>query len=289
MKPVISTKIQVNTDITNMKERGVPSFSIIIPTRNSAPHIARLFGSLSQQTFENFEIIVVDTDSQDNTWELVQTFGARLLKTNPLGNAPQNLSIAKNIGAQSAQGKYLLFLDSDMELPKTLLETCDERIQTADALCIKEQVPVSNYWANARGLEKESFFGSLYFEAARCIRKSVFDKIGGYDPQMTSVEDIELQARLVKGNFRIDWISIAIIHHEEQLGLIEYLSKRCKLTNSFHLLKQKHPKYWKNFISTTLRLKMILNQISRSEKLSSILLIPGLVFTRSCEFLIRML
>jgi glycosyltransferase involved in cell wall biosynthesis len=88
-----------------------PFFSIIIPTYNRAGFIGKTIDSFLKQTFEDFEIIVVDDGSTDNTKEIVSAFTDSRVKYYWKENAERGA--ARNYGAKIAQGKYLNFFDSD--------------------------------------------------------------------------------------------------------------------------------------------------------------------------------
>ncbi len=89
--------------------------SVIIPTYNRRMYLGECVESVMSQTYKEFEIIIVDDNSTDNTYsfvqELIQKYGCRiryLSNTSPKGSGP-----ARNIGLQNAQGEYIAFLDSD--------------------------------------------------------------------------------------------------------------------------------------------------------------------------------
>jgi 4,4'-diaponeurosporenoate glycosyltransferase len=87
---------------------GLPFLSIIIPARNEEGRISPLLESLQDQRFRQFEILVVDDDSTDQTAAVAKSFGAAVLKNNGAGK-----SSACWLGAEQARGSWLLFLDAD--------------------------------------------------------------------------------------------------------------------------------------------------------------------------------
>jgi len=88
-----------------------PFFSIIIPVYNRADIIMRTIDSVLNQIFKNFEIIVVDDGSKDNTAEVIKSIPDARVKYIYQNNAER--SVARNNGANHANGEYLIFLDSD--------------------------------------------------------------------------------------------------------------------------------------------------------------------------------
>jgi len=103
----------------------IPLVSVIIPMYNAARFITQTLESLLYQTMKDFEVIVVDDCSTDNSVEVVESFdekfGGRLhvIKLSENNGTP---SLPRNVGIQLARGKYIAFLDSDDLFTKTALE-----------------------------------------------------------------------------------------------------------------------------------------------------------------------
>lgn len=256
--------------------------SIIVPTKNSDSTLRQLLHSISVQSYHPFEIIVVDNHSDDDTLQIARDMGANVLCQGPERSAQRNL------GAKVAKYDTLLFLDSDMELTASVLQDCARAIELFDAVCIKENIVWGdNIWAKARSFERKSYFGSLYFEAARCLRKSVFFKLGGYDSNITGLEDMALQALLIKYGFRIGWVESEILHHEEGLNLLSYFKKRSHYGSTDTIFATNFPDYWRILCSPKVRLKFIFSYLNREGNMSDILSVSGLVIARLIELAVR--
>lgn len=110
-----------------------PLISIIIPTFNSMTGnkcLDRVLTSILNQTYKNWEIIVVDNYSTDETKEICGNFPVRFFELR------SSRSIARNFALSKSKGEYMLFLDSDMVLPATLLEECIILAKDKHADCI---------------------------------------------------------------------------------------------------------------------------------------------------------
>lgn len=119
-----------------LSRKNVPLISIIIPTFNSMSgnkRIGRLLSSIFNQTYDNFEVIVVDNFSEDKTKEVCTEFPIIFIQEK------STISKANNIGLEIARGKYIIFLDSDMELPASFLEECARIIESKHVDCIQMQ------------------------------------------------------------------------------------------------------------------------------------------------------
>lgn len=252
--------------------------SIIIPTWGNRDSLGVLFRSLEAQTVQNFEVIIVDKHSMDGTEDFSRECGFRFFDK-PLGR-----SAARNFGASQAAGSFLLFLDSDMQLSDGVIEKCCQKITDQDALCIREEVVTqNNYWARARALERDNMYGTLYYEGARFFRKSTFVMLGGYDSDMVGFEDLDLQAKLVEKGYRIGWVDATIYHHEELVGMIQYLAKRRLYSTTASICAARHPQYWRQLLSVSGRFNLIMKSIASTDLLTAFYLLPGLLLMRGIE------
>lgn len=89
---------------------GAPSFSVIIPAYNSAVTLAKAVESVIEQSWPAHEIIVIDDGSTDNTLQTIRQFGDRI---QIIQQANSGVSVARNRGADAANGDWLAFLDAD--------------------------------------------------------------------------------------------------------------------------------------------------------------------------------
>jgi len=100
-----------------------PLVSIIIPTYNRAEDLKRALQSVLEQTFTDWEIVVVDNHSVDDTNSLIKSFNNRKIKLFKIHNEGI-IATSRNLGLKHALGEYIAFLDSDdWWLPKKLEES----------------------------------------------------------------------------------------------------------------------------------------------------------------------
>ncbi|MEQ8303242.1 MAG: glycosyltransferase family 2 protein [Cyclobacteriaceae bacterium] len=104
-----------------------PSFSLIIPTYNRAEHILNAVNSVLNQTFPNFQIIIVDDGSTDNTQQVLSEINDSRVEIYYKIN--EERGVARNYGISKAVGDYISFLDSDDELYVDYLQTAIESIE----------------------------------------------------------------------------------------------------------------------------------------------------------------
>lgn len=97
------------------------AFSIVIPTLNEAKFVPNLLRDLIKQSESNFEVIVVDGKSTDQTVKKVESFKSRL-NLRILASPEANVSIQRNLGAKSAQAPWVIFMDADNRLPHYFIQ-----------------------------------------------------------------------------------------------------------------------------------------------------------------------
>lgn len=99
-----------------------PFFSIIIPCLNEEKYLPLLLKDLSSQSIDDFEVVVVDGGSTDQTLKKAKLIQDKLPKLVLLHSEIKNVSTQRNLGAYKANGKYIIFNDADNRLPKFFLE-----------------------------------------------------------------------------------------------------------------------------------------------------------------------
>jgi glycosyltransferase involved in cell wall biosynthesis len=195
---------------------SVPTVTVIMPMYNAAAHVREATESILSQTFADFELLVVDDGSSDDSASLLRGYGdPRLRVERNEGNL--GLVATLNRAVERAKGRYIARMDADdVSLPTRLAEqvayleshpdvsgvsggyqTIDEggRLLSNDYGMLRPVGPELLRWS--------LHFGSFFCHAASMIRREVFDALGGYDPAFAHAEDYELWLRATKW-FRFD-------------------------------------------------------------------------------------
>jgi hypothetical protein len=151
------------------------------------------------------------------------------------------------VGAEKSTGKYLLHLDSDMQIsPYTLIE-CVELVEgkKCDVVVIPEHSIGSSFWAKVKALEKAMYQGVEQLETARFMRSSDYFAIGGHDKSLVFSEDKDLDIRLKEFGLKRGYAASYLIHDEGSIKLINTLRKKLGYSATSSLFAQKHPKAYK--------------------------------------------
>ena len=185
----------------------MPLFSVIIPTYNRVSYLRQTLESVWRQTFTDYEVIVVDDGSTDDTTAYLSIISERLSTISQQNSGP---GASRNKGAEHAQGDYLAFLDSDdLWFPWTL-ETVAELIAKHDRpsllsakllsfkdpfeLDVVTQKPISaevfsDYFASS---DRDCFVGA----GMTFVRRDKFLEVGGFSSRQINLEDHDLILRL---------------------------------------------------------------------------------------------
>jgi len=201
----------------------MPKVSVVIPTYNYGKYIEKAIDSVLAQTYKDFEIIVVDDGSTDNTREIIETKYED--KVRYFYQENKGAPAARNRGIEKSKGEYLVFLDADDYLAPSSLEDrvsileCDgdfawvySKWQYVDtngnvqnkAFC---KAPFA-FRKKLRGhVFREMLCGTLINTSAVLIRKSSVIEVGGFDECLTAFQDYDL------------WLRVSLRHN------VEYVDK----------------------------------------------------------------
>jgi len=219
-----------------------PLVSVIVPTFNSGKTLETCLKSIRNQSYKSIELIIVDAFSRDNTPQVATEFGAKVFLL------AAERSPARNFGVGQAKGRFVLFIDSDMELSSNVIEECVAICvrKEVDAVIIPEESIGESFLAKCKKLEKVMRLRELYCEAPRFFPREAFELVGGYDEKLVVGEDFELTQRLRNAGFTIGRCGAIIGHHEENISLR-------KLTSKLYYYGKKLPVYVTKEPSLTLK------------------------------------
>ena len=241
-----------------------PFVTVVIPTFNHAKLLRRALDSVVAQTFNNWEAIVINNFSTDETIEVVESYQDDRIK---LINFKNNgvIAASRNQGIKNARGTYIAFLDSDDNWYSEKLQKCVEYAnQGAQFICHGEK------WINSDFSTREIMYGpanranylSLLFRgncistSATCIETALLRSVDGFDEstEIVTAEDYDLWMRLaatnpktvfipeVLGEFHrlSDSASSAVLRNlsSERVVLQKHFAKQPK--NVLNRLKQRH-------------------------------------------------
>jgi glucosyl-dolichyl phosphate glucuronosyltransferase len=193
--------------------------AVIIPTYNRASMLASAIESILCQTCSgiNYELVVVDNNSNDDTHDVVQSFIRRGENVRYLFEREQGVSHARNLGIKNTSADILAFLDDDVIAPSDWVEKIKRRFDRhPDALFVggkvlprwKTQPPTwltAEHWSPLALIDygNESFFVDrntqvCLVSANLAVRRTAFDRFGPFTTELDRCEDHEFELRLLR-------------------------------------------------------------------------------------------
>ena len=231
-----------------------PTVSVVITTYNRAGQVVEAITSVLRQTWTDYELIVVDDGSTDDTRERLKPYIERIRY---MYQANRGVSSARNAGSRAARGRWLAYLDSDDVWHPTKLQrqfeavaAMGDRYGACFTNCIYKGDPnLSSPIFEIAGFRVDEEFGGvsnpLRFimseSFALCIQsllvlRVAFDKTGGFDESITIAEDREFIFRL---SFltKFCYVSEALVTIDRTLGverLTRFTSQRNERVHTWH-------------------------------------------------------
>ncbi|RRJ93234.1 glycosyltransferase family 2 protein [Paenimyroides tangerinum] len=221
----------------------MPFFSIIIPLFNKEKFLKATLESVFEQTFSDFEILVINDGSTDKSLEVVESIQHKKIKIYNQKN--QGVSAARNLGIEKSTSDYCCFLDADDIWKPNHLESLFQLIQKfpdAGLYCNRYEIQISKNKIISTTFEfgnshegyindffKSSLVNRIALTSACCISKKTYHEIQGFDTEITNGEDLDYWIRIALKykiaisnqntliyNFRTDNQSISKINIEKQ-------------------------------------------------------------------------
>lgn len=223
--------------------------SVIIPAHNAADTIVETLSSLSAQTFDAWEAIVVDDGSSDATAERVTSFAGRDGRFRLLHQPQSGVSAARNAGVRAARFEWLLFLDADDWILPEYLERMAHVLtadHTLDAVyCGWVRVASNGVLVNESNWTETgdlfaAFGRTCAFAIHACvIRRSLVEAIGGFDSTLQVAEDWDLWQRIARMGARFGRVNASLALYRMRPGSSSVDGQRL-LPDGLLVLKRGH-------------------------------------------------
>ena len=214
-------------------------FSVVIPVYNRPQEVDELLESLCQQSYQNFETLIIEDGSENKCKDIVDAYTDRLnIRYYYKENSGQGFS--RNFGFERAQGDYLIVFDSDCLIPSHYFETVNDYLehhqvdayggpdrahtdftQVQKAISYAMTSPLTT--GGIRGNKRHA--GTFHPRSFNMgISREVFDETGGY--RITRMgEDIEFSIRIIESGFTTALINEAYVYHKRRTSLSQFFNQ----------------------------------------------------------------
>lgn len=211
-----------------------PSVSVVICTYNRADYLKKCLDSMLNQTYDNFEVIVVNGPSTDETENLLEKYPFKGIQQKEKGG----LSAARNIGIRTARGEIIAFIDDDGIADKDWLDELTTLYTTEDIvsvggkivpmwLCERPEWYIDQLGSSLSLLDfsqniKQIVFPDCPYGCNMSFRKRIFEEIGYFDvsfgrclsKNLLSHDEIDLCKRIDEKGYKTMYSPKAIVHHQ---------------------------------------------------------------------------
>ena len=215
--------------------------SIIIPAYNASKYIAETVQSVVNQTYSNWELIIVDDGSTDNTLKIIDAIAQTDSRIKYLTKNNSGVSDTRNKGLSIAKGEFISFLDADdiwhtnnleekikfiqkdnIDVAYSNCEKIDRNSNSLNNILTGSETPLLSDILLLRG-------NYLTAPSGIVLKKNVLDKIGGFDTNLSNNADQDLWIRILSNNFKIKLIKLVLwkyrVHDNNMSSNIALLEK----------------------------------------------------------------
>lgn len=206
------------------------TISVVIPVYNGERTIGQCLESVLRQNYENFEVIVVDNNSTDNTKEIVKKLQSQFNNLKYVFESQKSRGAARNAGINNTKGEIIAMTDSDCIVPKNWLYEITKEIREGKELIVMgfEKSTSNNFWAKNIQKTRQEFLNknkTKYVDGLDtknfAIKADLIKKIM-FNPEFKSIEDFEFFMR-IKNIARICFKPEIKVEHFHDSSLIDFV------------------------------------------------------------------
>lgn len=188
--------------------KNEPLISVVMPAYNAQKFIRSAIESILSQTFKNFEVIIINDCSTDNTLKILKSFARKDPRIRIINNKTRlNIAASLNKGISMAESNLIARMDADdisfpnrLELQYGLINSSKNiSVVGADIIIMdidEQEIAIRSYPNSSKKLKACLFRYSPFAHPTVCFRKNIFEEVGGYNPKYSPTEDLDLWFRL---------------------------------------------------------------------------------------------
>ena len=236
------------TSVPFPPDRRAPKISVVVATYNSARTLDDCLGSLLKLKHGNYEVIVVNDGSTDDSEAIIRRYPFRSITTSNMG-----VSTARNAGWKAAKGEIIAYIDSDARADPDWLSYLDATFLESDVVGVggPNLVPPEDPWVakcvyRSPGGPTQVMLDDQSAEhipgCNMAFRKWALEEIGGFDPIFTkAADDVDICWRLLDLGYRIGFSPSAVVWHHRRPSVKAFWRQQVGYGESEARLERKHP------------------------------------------------
>jgi len=206
-----------------------PSVSVVLCVRNEEEYIGHCIKSILSQTYEDFEIIVIDDKSNDHTQAIIKKFDderIRYFRNDRWCGIPRS----RNRGLQHAKGEYVFFTDGDCEVPNNWIEEGLKSLKGQSCVGVEGRIYYisEDHKATLSDGVIENINGGQFTTGNVAYKRSAVKAAGGFDERLKRLSDRDIALRIMKYG-QICFNAKMIVYHPQVIqtpkGLLETASR----------------------------------------------------------------
>jgi glycosyltransferase involved in cell wall biosynthesis len=231
--------------------------SVLMSAYNSDKYIDKTINSILTQSYKNFEFIIVDDGSTDNTLDILKKYSKQDKKIKLIINN-KNLGLTKSLNKalKLSKSKYIARIDADdLSLENRLQKQFDYLEENKDiAACGTQGIYIDEnnkelgkklLPTSYKNIKNKLIFNNQFIHSSLFIRKSVLDKVGVYNEKFRTSQDYELMLRIAEKN-KVTNLDIALVKWRVHNNSISWTSKKQEIdalkARCFAITKYNYPK-----------------------------------------------
>lgn len=228
--------------------------TVIIPAYNASRYLSQTIDSVLAQTFHNFELLVIDDGSTDDTAEVTRYYSHKDSRVKLFSQPNQGVSAARNTGVRLAQGKFIAFLDADDQWLQDKIFAHVEHLNSESNLGIsfgrvefmKHNGKPTGQFSNSplNKLKPQNFLSEnpIITGSNPVVRREVFEQVGYFDENMSYAEDLDWFLRVIcSGSWKVEGINKVLMRYRTAEGSLS--SNLQRMEAGWNLLIAKAKQY----------------------------------------------
>lgn len=188
---------------------------MVVCVRNVEKYISQCIRSILDQTFSDFEIIIIDDVSSDNTTNVIEEFDDKRIR-HFVNEKWLGISKSRNKGVQYAAGEYIFFTDGDCTVSKNWIEEGLKYLKNPKCIGVEGRIYYvsKDYEPTFSDYINENRYGGNFMTGNMAYEKKIIKNVGGFDERLTYLEDRDIALRILKRG-KICFSPEMIVYHPQ--------------------------------------------------------------------------